>query len=44
MNTPNAVLATKTEPLRGDMRPCEHSLRPIPYPPEEQFGPIGGRR
>ena len=44
MNLPNLTLATKIEATRGVLRPSETLPRPIPCPPENQIGPIGGAR
>jgi hypothetical protein len=44
MTIPNPPLAAKTDATRGGLRPSKQPPRPIPYPPEEQFGPIKGRR
>ena len=44
MNALNPTLKLETGALGGDLRPCERSPRPIPYPPEHQFGPIEATR
>ncbi len=44
MNTPNPVLATKTDALKDDLRPCELSPRPIHHPETGVDSRIGGRR
>ncbi len=44
MNTLNSTLAPETDARRAILRPCAIVPRPIPYPPEHPFGPIGGRR
>jgi hypothetical protein len=44
MNTPNPTLASETDALRGDLRPCKQQQRPIHHPPDDQSEPIGGRR
>ena len=32
MNPPNLTVEVETDALRGDLRPCETSPRPIPLP------------
>ena len=44
MNAPHPTLELQTGALRGDLRPCETSPRPIPSPPEPQLAPIGEPR
>ncbi len=44
MNTANHALAGEIDALRGDLRPCETSPRPIPCPPQPQIRPVGGQR
>jgi hypothetical protein len=44
MNTPNHARETETEALRGDLRACEDSPRPIAPPPRSSNTRIGGWR
>jgi hypothetical protein len=44
MNTPNHVCATEIDALRGDLRACEGSPRPIARPPRRSNTRIGGWR
>jgi hypothetical protein len=44
MNLPNLTLAAKIEAIRGVLRRSETLPRPIPCPPENRIGPIGGAR
>lgn len=44
MNALKPEFELETDALGGDLRPRERLPRPIPYPPEHQFRPIGGTR
>jgi hypothetical protein len=44
MNTPIATLLAGTDPLRGALRPCATSTRPIPYPEITPDSRIVGHR
>jgi hypothetical protein len=44
MNTPNLAAVSETDATRGDLRPSEHSPRPIPWPEKRSATRNGGRR
>jgi hypothetical protein len=44
MNPPNLAGALRTDSLRGDLRPSEHSPRPIHHPKTRADSQFGGGR
>jgi hypothetical protein len=44
MNTPNLAAHGETDVMRGDLRPCEHSPRPIHHPETSAQGLFGSGR
>jgi hypothetical protein len=44
MNPPILVRPSETDAIRGDLRPSEHSPRPIPWPEKRPATRIGGPR
>jgi hypothetical protein len=44
MNAPILADELEIDALRGDLRPSELSLRPIPYPQTRPTGRFGGPR
>ena len=44
MNTPILAPWLKTDALRGDLRPCERTARPIPCPEKHPESRLGGGR
>lgn len=44
MNPPNLTVEVETDALRGDLRPCETSPRPIPLPERGRHSRSGGQR
>ena len=44
MNRPNEARASETDALRGDLRACGDSPRPIAWPDQSSRTRIGGQR